>query len=265
MSVDAPAVELIGVSARYDAPGAVVVDVNLSIQAGEFVAFIGPNGGGKTTLVRVILGLIIPYAGVARVFGGSIENNRSCVGYVPQFSTCRRDFPITVSRMVQLALLNAGVSGIVSRGDEAHRVEQALYKVGLVGLGESRIGELSGGQLQRALIAQALVREPKLLILDEPTASIDPGGEASLLELFEELNKQMTIILVSHDVHYVMRSVGRVACVNRQVIVHAASELDHMDTHAIYGVGLKPVTHDHPPHPHHPEGAPRGHALESSK
>lgn len=246
ISQNVPAVELRNVCASYDSPGAIIHNANLTIAQGEFFAFIGPNGGGKTTLVKVILGLVAPSSGQALVFGEPAGRHLRHISYVPQFATCRRDFPMTVKRMVGLALQNVpSAPGLGSASDDHHRICEALERVGLSGEAQQTLGQLSGGQLQRALIARALVRDPRLLILDEPTASVDPGGETSLLKLFEELSRHMTIVMVSHDVHYVLRSVGRVACINREVVVHAASDLEGVDTGSLYGNLLKPVVHNH--------------------
>ena len=240
-----PAVDLRGVCARYESPGAVIHGVNMRIAQGEFFAFIGPNGGGKTTLIKVILGLVKPYAGEAYIYGEPAGRRHELVGYVPQFATCRRDFPITVRRMIRLALQNSLAQRTRPGSSEQNLVTAALDRVGLSHVADRRLGELSGGQLQRALIAKALVREPRMLILDEPTASIDPEGETELLRLFEELSRSMTIIMVSHDVHYVLRCVGRVACVNREVVVHEANALEGVDTQLLYGGMLKAVMHNH--------------------
>jgi zinc transport system ATP-binding protein len=238
------AVELFDVAAGYDSSVPIIQNVNFSIYDREFFAIIGPNGGGKTTLIKVILGLLDPYAGRSEVFGQSIKHARDLVSYVPQFSTCQREFPITVERMIGLGLQKqSGVS--LSPQDRCSRVSQVLEQVGLESMRHACLRELSGGQLQRALIAQALVRQPRLLILDEPTASIDPGGEAALMSLFESLMSVMTVVLVSHDVHYVTHAVSRVACVNRSVVVHDAADLSHVDPHTIYGSPVKSISHGH--------------------
>lgn len=262
-----PAVQILNLTAGYSRASPILKNVNLEISDREFFAIIGPNGGGKTTLIRVILGLIEPFGGQSLIYGQSIAQSRNIVGYVPQFSTCRRDFPITLQRMVELGLQNSSwqsekkLEGKLEntsrfRNDAVLRV---LEMVGLEAYAKLHIRELSGGQLQRALIAQALVRRPRLLILDEPTASIDPGGEASLLSLFESLVSKVTLVLVSHDVHYVMQAVTRVACVNRGIDVHEASDLCHLDHHEIYGKSMKPVSHNHHNHHNHHESSGREH------
>lgn len=238
------AVELFDVAAGYDASLPIIQNVNFQIYDREFFAIIGPNGGGKTTLIKVILGLLDPYSGRSEVFGEPIKRARDLVSYVPQFSTCQREFPITVERMIGLGLQNQSGKSL-SAADRGARVERVLEQVGLQSMQHACLRELSGGQLQRALIAQALVREPRLLILDEPTASIDPGGEAALMSLFEQLMSAMTVVLVSHDVHYVTHAVSRVACVNRNVVVHDAADLSHIDPHAIYGSPVKSISHEH--------------------
>lgn len=239
-----PAVELKAVSAGYARGEPVVRDVTFSIEQREFFALIGPNGGGKTTLVKVMLGLLVPTEGACLLFGRPVEEARSLVSYVPQFATHRRGFPLTVERMVALGRLNAR-SDLVDTESDEQSVRRVLEQVNLTDCIGRRIQELSGGQFQRALIARALIRSPRLLILDEPTASVDPSGEESLMGLFERLSEQMTVVLVSHDIHYVVRSVQRVACVNREVVVHPARALSANHAHQIYGYPTISVDHHH--------------------
>jgi zinc transport system ATP-binding protein len=242
--VSVPAVEMNCVSAGYSRGESVISNVTLTIDQREFFALIGPNGGGKTTMVRVMLGLISPTRGSCRIFGQPVSEARQWVAYVPQFATHRRGFPLTVERMVALGLLNALPHGVDAEQTK-RSVRRVLEQVNLTAYGSRPIQELSGGQFQRALIARALIRRPRLLILDEPTASVDPGGEESLMGLFERLSTEMTVVLVSHDIHYVVQSVRRVACVNHSVVVHPAQGLSSDHAHQIYGYPAVAIHHHH--------------------
>lgn len=245
MKTEGPVIQLSHVHAGYQGTReSILHDVNLEVRLGEFFAIIGPNGGGKTTLLRLILGLLQPRSGHCLVFGESPADVRARIGYVPQFSQCRRDFPIRVREMVGQGLLGTPFAKL-GGGQRRQAIVEALQHAGALAYADKRVSELSGGQFQRALIARALVRQPEMLILDEPTASLDPVGEEALMGLFAEFVPSKTVLFVSHDVHYVMKSVERVACVNRTVHVHRAAHLAPEDTHEIYGYETVAVQHDH--------------------
>lgn len=199
--------------------------VTLRVPRGEFLAVLGPNGGGKSTLLRLLLGLLEPSAGGLRVLGESPVRAASRVGYMPQFTSSGRAFPISVLQTVLLGRLTGHSywPGWPRRDKEA--ALGCLARVGVEDLAGKALSELSGGQRQRVFIARALACEPELLLLDEPTASVDPEGRASLQELLGELAKNLTVVLVSHDISVISRHVTCVACVNRTVHFHPRPEV----------------------------------------
>jgi zinc transport system ATP-binding protein len=203
----------------------VLIDVNLTVQAGEFIAMIGPNGGGKTTLLKLMLGLLNPVSGFIRIFGKTPREVSHRIGYVPQDVNINQNFPISVLDVVLMGKLKPGRRW--SRHSEMDRraALHALKQVEMEKFGNHRIGELSGGQKQRVFVARALVTEPELLFLDEPTASIDTKGQNELYHLLNELNEKITIIVVSHDLMVVSAYIKSVVCVNRRLHYHGYAEL----------------------------------------
>jgi len=227
--------------------------VSLEVGDGEFLGVVGPNGGGKSTLLKVILGLIEADSGRVRIFGGAPRRNMTRMGYVPQFRSFRRDFPITVRDVVLMGRLSGGLRpGRYSAADREGAIE-AMKGASVLDLQDRRIAELSGGQTQRVLIARALATEPDLLLLDEPTASIDASIEESIFDLLRDLNSRMTIVLVSHDIGFISRYVTRVACLNRQLVCHRTSDLDAKGLEDLYGGPVQMIDHDS----HLPTEAPR--------
>ena len=203
----------------------VLEDVNLSVRQKDFVAIIGPNGGGKTTLLKLILGLLTPAKGTVRVDGKSPQEASPCIGYVPQDVHTNRSFPITVTDVVMMGKLDPKKR--YSRRSAANRREvmAALERMEMTAHADRKIGMLSGGQRQRVFIARALLSRPKLLILDEPTASIDTKGQADFYRLLKELNQDITVIVVSHDLLVISRYVKSVACVNKSLHYHDQAEI----------------------------------------
>ncbi len=204
---------------------AVLEDVNLTIRQKDFVAIIGPNGGGKTTLLKLILGLLMPAKGAVRVDGKSPQKASPCIGYVPQDVHMNRSFPITAIDVVLMGKLDPKKR--LSRRSAANRREAmaALERMEMAAQANRKIGMLSGGQRQRVFIARALLSQPKLLILDEPTASIDTKGQADFFRLLKELNQDITVIVVSHDLLVISRYVKSVACVNKKLHYHGQAEI----------------------------------------
>jgi len=238
------AIEARGVAFSYNgAP--VLQDVSFTVQRSEFVSILGPNGGGKTTLLKLLLGLLTPDAGTIRIFGEPPERVRHLIGYVPQHFQYDASFPVLVQDVVLMGRLGGGFT--VGRFKRKDRDEAmlALREVGLYDMRTKRFSELSGGQRQRILIARALASSPQMLFLDEPTANIDAAVEKNLASLLHELNKRMTIIMVTHDVAFISTHVKRVVCVNRIVAEHPTSAVCGDIVRELYGADIAMVRHDH--------------------
>jgi zinc transport system ATP-binding protein len=223
-------------------------DVTLSIFQYDFLGIIGPNGGGKSTLLKVILGLVKPYSGSVSVFGKPPEQARSWIGYVPQRLSFDHDFPVSVWDVVMMGRYGkTGFFRRYNRGDKT-AAEKALARVGMRDYRNKQIGRLSGGQQQRVFIARALVAEPKLLLLDEPTASIDPTMQTEFYELLEELKKSLTIVMVSHDIGAVSIYVDKIACLNLQLYYHGSKEITPEILEATYKCPVQLIVHGTVPH-----------------
>jgi zinc transport system ATP-binding protein len=212
------------VTFSYDGKPA-LENATFNIEEKEFAAIIGPNGGGKTTMLKLILGLLEAQSGTVRVFGGSPVSARRRVGYTPQHPIFDDDFPVTVTDVVRQARLGDGVRlGPYSAADR-NAADSCLEAVNLAGLRNRPFSTLSVGQRQKALVARALACEPDLLLLDEPAANLDPSGANELYELLHDLNRDLTVVVVSHDVGFVSKHVEKVVCVNRRVALHPASDV----------------------------------------
>ena len=203
----------------------VLKDVNATIREKDFVAIIGPNGGGKTTLLKLILGLLTPAKGMIHVDGKPPQEASSCIGYVPQDVHINRSFPITVIDVVLMGKLDPKQR--LSRKSATNRRDamEALERMDMADHAYKKIGMLSGGQRQRVFIARALATRPKLLLLDEPTASIDTKGQADFYRLLREINQDITVLVVSHDLLVISRYVKSVACVNKNLHYHDQAEI----------------------------------------
>jgi zinc transport system ATP-binding protein len=222
----------------------VLEDVDLSIARGDFVCMVGPNGGGKTTLLRLILGLLTPTRGTVRVFGRPPNEVRQRIGYMPQRAELDPQFPVRALDVVLMGRLGNGRLGPLGRSNKAKAL-QALAEVRLADCARRPFAALSGGQRQRVLIARALACDPELLLMDEPTANLDPLVQDEMHDLLHELNRRLTIVLVSHDVGFVTRFAKSVVCVNREVLVHAASAITGESIQALYGHAVQMVQHGH--------------------
>lgn len=195
----------------------ILKDVSFEVPENEFLGIIGPNGGGKTTLLRLVAGFLEPACGEVKIFGELPAKHREKIGYVPQYLKFDKEFPISILEMVLTGLLSRlPWYGHYSRNDKLKALE-AIERLGLAGIEERPLGSLSGGQFQRALIARSLVSDPKLLLLDEPTANIDPAAEADIYMLLKELSKERTILMVTHDLHASIAHVDRVLLVKQTV------------------------------------------------
>jgi len=203
----------------------VLQDVNLDIQTGDFIAMIGPNGGGKTTLLKLMLGLLKPDQGSIKVLGNPAEKASHHIGYVPQDVHINRSFPITAIDVVLMGKLRPGKRWALGSVQDRREAFKALERMEIADRANSKIDALSGGQRQRVFIARALVARPKILLLDEPTASIDARGQAEFYRLLKALNKDITILVVSHDLVAISTHVKSVACVNKRLHYHNQAEI----------------------------------------
>jgi zinc transport system ATP-binding protein len=211
----------------------VLDNINLRILEGEFIGIFGPNGGGKTTLLKLLAGFIKPQAGSLSILGISPKEARRHIGYVPQFARLDRQFPICVEEIVLMGCLSQSSFWGTFKPGQKERARSALEKVGLADMKDRSFGTLSGGQAQRVLIARALVGEPKVLLLDEPTASIDPQAEEEILQILDSLKGQMTILMVTHDLQTILHKVEKLLCIHRHAHEFSPSEVcEH------FGLGL---------------------------
>ena len=217
-------VEINDVSFAYNGE-TVLRDVSFDIRQGDFIAVIGPNGGGKTTLLKLILGLLKPDRGAIRVMGRSARKASPAIGSVPQDVNINRRFPITAMDVVLMGKLDPGKRWARNTASNRRDALAAMDRLDMTAYADKRIGALSGGQRQRVFIARALVTQPKLLLLDEPTASIDTRGQAEFFTLLKELNSEITILVVSHDLLVISRFVKSVACVNHDLHYHHQAEI----------------------------------------
>lgn len=236
----------------------VLKNINLTVNKGDFVSVIGPNGGGKTTLLKLILGLLTPSKGSVKIKGKSPAKNVAAIGYVPQIINHNLNFPASAMDVVMMGKYNPG-KRFMFRNKRKDRQEalEALTQLGMADQAGKKITDLSGGQRQRVLIARALVTNPELLVLDEPTASLDTKGQTDFFALLKELNRKLTIIVVSHDLLIVSSYAKSIACVNKRLHYHqtVGSTGDLMEAyyscsveevcpveHVIRGVQIKPAT-----------------------
>lgn len=216
----------------------VLSNVNLEIEENDFVAIIGPNGGGKSTLMRLIVGLLKPQSGEVRLFGEKVPSNKVAVGYVPQNTNKNIEFPITVGECVAL-----GKIGLSPKSEE---VAAALAKVHMEGYLDRRLGELSGGERQRVLIARSLVCNPRILFLDEPSNNIDAAGQENLYNMLAEFSASMTIVVVTHDLMALSNRVKSIVCVNKNVHYHEGSSLTREMITDAYGCEVDLIAHGVP-------------------
>ena len=203
----------------------VLQDVSLVIRQGDFIAMIGPNGGGKTTLLKLMLGLLRPDRGSIRIMGMSAHKASHYIGYVPQDVHLNRSFPITAIDVVLMGKLKPNKRWGRSSAQDRREAHEALERMEVAAYASTKMTELSGGQRQRVFIARALVTQPKLLLLDEPTASIDARGQAEFYRMLEALNQDITILVVSHDLVAISTHVKSVACINKRLHHHHQAEI----------------------------------------
>lgn len=219
----------------------VLRNVSLSIQEKDFVGIIGPNGGGKTTLLKLLLGLLTPANGTILIDGKLPQEASPCIGYVPQNIHINPNFPVTVLDVVLMGKIDPqrGASG--QSEDNRREALEALERIGMADHANVKIGMLSGGQRQRVFIARALATQPRLLLLDEPTASIDTKGQKDLYELLKECNRDITVLVVSHDLLVVSRYVKSMACVNRNLHYHDQDEITGSMLETMYNCTVEQI------------------------
>ena len=251
-----PAIEMNGVWFSYDKTP-ILEDISFTLKQGDFLGMIGPNGGGKTTLLKLLLGILKPDRGHIHVLGEAPHRARRRLGYVPQNTDLNNTFPVSVMDVASMGRLARSRLGKRGSSQDRPVVEEALRKVGMWDRKNTPIGKLSGGQRQRVLIARALVTEPEILFLDEPTAKIDPEFETNIYDFLKELNRHATIVTITHDVGVISRYIKSVACVNQTLIYHEEPEITHEMLDMAYECPVDLIAHGIPhrvlPH-HHGEG-----------
>jgi zinc transport system ATP-binding protein len=220
-------------------------NVNFEVPAGDFACVVGPNGSGKTTLLRLALGLLKPTAGSIEVFGKDPAHSVPRIGYVPQHPKLDPLFPISALDVVLMGRLNMGPRLGFWRREDKQAALAALEAAGLADRRDHHFASLSGGQKQRTLIARALAGRPELLLLDEPTAGLDAHVEEGFYRLLQDLNKELTIVMVSHDLGFVSGFVKSVICVGREVHIHPTSAITGEVIADLYGSDMRLVRHDH--------------------
>ena len=227
---------------------AILEDINLKLERADFLGLIGPNGGGKSTLLKVMLGLIKPDNGRIRIFGMEPEAARARMGYLPQKTIFDQNFPIKVLEVVQMGRFSR--TGLFRRYGPADRnaAFRALEAVGMEDRADREIGALSGGEQQRVFVARSLVSDPELLLLDEPTAGVDSSQQTEFYELLCHLNQDMgiAIVLVSHDITAISKYVGKIACLNQRLYYHGSKELTNEDIEKAYGCPVEMIAHGTP-------------------
>lgn len=236
-------IEIKNASVGYQAD-VVLQNISMSIYDNDYIGVIGPNGGGKTTLVKLILGLLQPMHGEVIYH---FPDYRNMIGYLPQVTQTDRSFPITVTDVVLSGLLSTKGGSTRFKQADKMRALDTLEMMGIAGIAKKSIGALSGGQMQRAFLARAIISEPRLLILDEPNSFVDNKFEHDLYQLLDKLNKKMAIMMVSHDVGTITSHVKTIACVNHNLHYHKSNIITQSQLNA-YNCPIQLITHGEVPH-----------------
>lgn len=224
-----------------------ISNINLEVEEGEYLGIIGPNGGGKSTLLKSIAGLIKYNQGSIRINNEFHPYKNTRLGYVPQFSNLDKSFPITLIEVVLTGMINPKLLPFYRyTKEDKDKAYELLQKVGIEKLSKRQILQLSGGEFQKMLIARALAANPRLLLLDEPTASVDAKSRSQIYELLGQLNKEMTIILVTHDLMAISSEVKRLACLNNTLVYHGEPELNETILTQMYGCPVDLIAHGTP-------------------
>jgi zinc transport system ATP-binding protein len=203
----------------------ILKDINLTVAEGEFLGLIGPNGCGKSTLLKIMIGLLQPQSGTVRVLGTTPQKIGAAIGYLPQITPLRQNLPVSAEEIVLMGRLGRTSFGFGYNQHDREMATQAMVQAQVLHLCKRRVTDLSGGEFQRVLLARALAGEPRLLVLDEPTSSVDPRTESEIFELLKAINEKITVIVVSHDLSLITRYAQRIACLNQTLTVHATEAL----------------------------------------
>ena len=223
----------------------VLEDISLKIYQDEFIGIIGPNASGKSTLLKLILGLLQPDKGSINKIKHEHKENHKLIGYVPQHVGFSRDFPITVNETVLLGHVNSRSTFFNYTKEQHAAAKQAMQALEIDDIAKRQVGQLSVGQLQRVLIARALVCLPEILILDEPTSNVDIRAEEDIFALLKNYSEHMTIIVVSHDIAFISGYVDRVACLNRTLVCHNTESISGKMIEELYDAPVKMIHHHH--------------------
>ena len=259
-----PAIEIKNLTVKRE--GQTVLDsVSLNIEEGQSYAIIGPNGGGKTTFLKSILGLIKPDSGSVKIYGEAPAVNRYLLGYVPQFHTFDFSYPISVRDMVLTGRLGH-IKGIRRKYSDEDRksAEEAMKTLGILHLADRTLNDLSGGEQQRAIIARAIVGNPKVLLLDEPTVYVDSPTEEKFHDILVELHKKMTVIMVTHDIGVISSGVDVIACLNVKMFTHYTAEITGDMIRNTYKCPVDLIAHGLAHRVLHDHSAPEGDAADSA-
>ena len=239
-----PVIELENVSFAYTSGQTVIENASLEIKPGESGCIVGPNGGGKSTLLKILLGLLTPDSGSVKIFGRTPVESRRRIGYMPQYHQLDAAFPVSVLEVALMGRVSSKSLFRYKKSDRQYAMD-VLSELGIADLAERSFAGLSGGQRQRVLIARALAGEPELLLLDEPTANIDPGAEEQFYSILDQLRKRMTVVTVSHDLGFVNRETDLIICVNKQVVIHTPADFTAETANEIYHHHMSLIKHDH--------------------
>lgn len=225
----------------------VLEDIDLKVKNGQFLAIIGPNGGGKTTLLKIILGLIKADSGEVKIKGLDINEGKKLIGYVPQISDFNKKFPIDVEDVILMGRITDQKGLFYNYSQKDKKIaEEIMEELDIKGIKNRQIGKLSGGQLQKVLIGRALTSEPEILLLDEPTASLDSEARSNIYEILKEINEEITIIVVTHDISALSSYFDSVACLNKNLHYHGGKDLSKKDIEQVYGCPVDLIAHGVP-------------------